>query len=161
MPKIVSKKLSNKVYLVLKDMIANYRFKPGSRLNVEQLTKELGVSRTPVWEAVSRLEQEGLLETIPNRGVFMTVLTPQKSLQLYQVREVLESMAGGLAAIKIKGVTSGYSKMWRIWAMNIYAPLTSFYVPYSAFSTPVSPRTARFPAFPRQVPVPARFGQTV
>jgi DNA-binding GntR family transcriptional regulator len=105
MPKIVTEKLSNKVYLVLKEMIANYRFQPGTRLNVEQLTKELGVSRTPVWEAINRLEQEGLLETIPNRGVFMTVLTPQNSLQLYQVREVLESMAGGLAATLIKNKT--------------------------------------------------------
>lgn len=105
MPKIISEKLSTKVYFVLKDMIANYRFQQGARLNIEQITKELGVSRTPVWEAVSRLEQEGLLETFPNRGVFMTVLTPQRSLQLYQVREVLESMAGGLAATRIKKTT--------------------------------------------------------
>lgn len=91
-------KLSNRVYAVIKQMIADYRFQPGTRLNVEQLAKEMGVSRTPVWEAISRLEQEGLVETIPNRGVFMAVLTPEKALDLYAVRESLEGVAGRLAA---------------------------------------------------------------
>ncbi len=94
-------KLSNRVYAVLKQMIADYRFQPGARLNVEQLSKEMGVSRTPVWEAIGKLEQEGLIETIPNRGVFMAVLTPEKALDLYAVREVLEGMAGKLSALNI------------------------------------------------------------
>ena len=101
MHKIERKKLSNQVYDILKEMIANHRFEPGSRINVEQITKELGVSRTPVWEAVSRLEQDDLVENIPNRGVFMAVLTPQKALELYAVREVLEGMAAKLAAEKV------------------------------------------------------------
>lgn len=101
MHKIERKKLSNQVYDILKDMIANHRFQPGTRINVEKITKELGVSRTPVWEAVSRLEQEDLVENIPNRGVFMAVLTPQKALELYAVRQVLEGMAARLAAIRI------------------------------------------------------------
>jgi len=98
-------KLSNKVYVVLKEMIANHRFEPGARLNVEQLAKEFGVSRTPVWEAVGRLEQEGLLENIPNRGVFMAVLTAEIALDLYEVREVLEGMAARLAASRINDKT--------------------------------------------------------
>jgi DNA-binding GntR family transcriptional regulator len=101
MRKIERKKLSNQVYTILKEMIANHRFQPGTRINVEQITKELKVSRTPVWEAVGRLEQEGLVENIPNRGVFMAVLTPQKALDLYAVREVLEGMAARLTAVRI------------------------------------------------------------
>jgi len=101
MQKIERKKLSNQVYDILKEMIANHRFQPGARINVEQITKELGVSRTPVWEAVSRLEQEDLIENIPNRGVFMAILTPQKALELYAVRELLEGMAARLAATNI------------------------------------------------------------
>lgn len=101
MHKIERKKLSNQVYDILKEMIANHRFEPGARINVEQITKELGVSRTPVWEAVGRLEQEDLVENIPNRGVFMAVLTPQKALELYAVREVLEGMAAKLAAERV------------------------------------------------------------
>jgi DNA-binding GntR family transcriptional regulator len=103
MMKIIQKeKLSNQVYNVLREMIIDHRFQPGSRLNVEQLARELAVSRTPVWEAVGRLEQEGLLENIPNRGVFMATLTPQIAFELYQVREELEALAARLAAPRIE-----------------------------------------------------------
>ncbi len=90
--------LSDQVYTVLKGMICDHRFSPGARVNVEEITKELGVSRTPVWEAVRRLQQEGLLENIPNRGVFMAELSLQKALYLYAVREVLEGLAAKAAA---------------------------------------------------------------
>jgi DNA-binding GntR family transcriptional regulator len=99
--KINKERLSSQVHRALKDMIANYRFSPGSRLNVEELAKEFGVSRTPIWEAVRRLEQEGLLEDVPNRGVFMVEMTLPMALGLYQVREVLEGLAGKLAAQNI------------------------------------------------------------
>ena len=94
--------LSRQIYSRLREMIANYRFKAGSHLNVEKLAKEFGVSRTPVWEAIRRLEQEGLLYTIPNRGVFMVEMTPAMAEQLYQVREVLEGLVGKLAARNAK-----------------------------------------------------------
>ena len=101
MVRIKKEMLSSQVYRALHDMIGNYRFSPGSRLNVEELTKEFGVSRTPIWEAVRRLEQEGLVQNITNRGVFMVDMTLSKALQLYQVREVLEGLAGKLAATRI------------------------------------------------------------
>lgn len=101
MVKLSRERLSNQVYLILKEMIANYRFKPGTRVNIEQLTKELGTSRTPVWEAVHRLIQEGLLTNIPNRGVFMVELTPRTSIELYTVREALEGLAARLAVQNI------------------------------------------------------------
>ncbi len=99
MPKISRNVLSNKVYAALKEMIANHRFQPGARLNVEKISKELEVSRTPVWEAVRRLQQEGLLENIPYRGVFMVEMTLERALELYQVREALEGLAARLAAL--------------------------------------------------------------
>jgi DNA-binding GntR family transcriptional regulator len=86
-------------------MIANHRFQPGSRLNVEKISKELEVSRTPVWEAVRRLQQEGLLENIPYRGVFMVEMTLERALELYQVREALEGLAARLAAVYANGKT--------------------------------------------------------
>jgi DNA-binding GntR family transcriptional regulator len=97
MMKVSRQRLSNQVYDILKDMIANHRFNPGTRINVEQITKEVGASRTPVWEAVHRLIQEGLLVSIPNRGVFMAALTPKHAIELYTVREVLEGLAARLA----------------------------------------------------------------
>lgn len=97
--KIKKEILSSQVYGALKEMIANHRFAPGSRLNVEKLSKDFGVSRTPVWEAVRRLEQEGLLMNIPNRGVFMVEMTPHMALDIYQVKEVLEGLAAKLAVV--------------------------------------------------------------
>lgn len=97
MIKVSKERLSNQVYAILKGMIADHRFNPGTRVNVEQLAKEVGASRTPVWEAVHRLVQEGLLENIPNRGVFMCALTPGQAIELYTVRESLEALAARLA----------------------------------------------------------------
>src|SRR5665647_398009 len=97
MVKVSRERLSNQVYTILKGMIADYRFNPGMRVNVEQIAKEVGASRTPVWEAVHRLIQEGLLENIPNRGVFMSALTPKQAIELYTVREILEGFAARLA----------------------------------------------------------------
>ena len=97
MIKVSKERLSNQVYTILKGMIADHRFNPGTRVNVEQIAKEVGASRTPVWEAVHRLVQEGLLENIPNRGVFMCALTPGQAIELYTVRESLEALAARLA----------------------------------------------------------------
>ena len=55
--RVVRTNLNSQVYDILKEMIADQRFTPGSSLNVERLTQELGVSRTPIWEAIRRLEQ--------------------------------------------------------------------------------------------------------
>jgi len=99
MPKISRNVLSSKVYAAIKEMISTHRFQPGARLNVEKISKELEVSRTPVWEAVRRLQQEGLLENIPYRGVFMVEMTLERALELYQVREALEGLAARLAAL--------------------------------------------------------------
>jgi DNA-binding GntR family transcriptional regulator len=85
--------LSEKVYRVLKREIANHRFLPRSHLNVEKLTRDLGVSRTPVWEAIRRLEQEGYLTVEPKKGVLIQELTPETAIELYTVREALEALA--------------------------------------------------------------------
>ena len=98
MAKIKKEVMSSKVYAALKDMIADYRFKPGARVNVEKVSRELGVSRTPVWEAVRRLEQEGLVKNIPNRGVFMVEMTLETAYELFQVRGALERLVAKLAA---------------------------------------------------------------
>lgn len=119
MVKVSRERLSNQVYTILKGMIADYRFNPGMRINVEQIAKEVGASRTPVWEAVHRLIQEGLLENIPNRGVFMSALTPKQAIELYTVRESLESLAARLAISNvdekvIKKMTKCLDEQYRV-----------------------------------------------
>lgn len=98
MAKISRQGLRDLVYSELHEMIENSRFSPGGRINVEDLTRELGVSRTPVWQAIGLLESEGYLTYRPNVGVFMQEISPEDALDLYSVREVLECMAARLAA---------------------------------------------------------------
>ena len=93
--------LNVRVYEILKEMIMNARFEPGARINVEKLTKEIGTSRTPIWEAIRRLEQEGLVVHYAGKGTFMSSLTPREALDIYAVREVLEGMAAREAAERI------------------------------------------------------------
>jgi DNA-binding GntR family transcriptional regulator len=83
-------------------MVENSRFSPGTRINVEKLTVEMGVSRTPIWQAISKLEKEGLLKSIPNKGVFVQTFSPEELIDLYSVREVLECMAAGLAVLHME-----------------------------------------------------------
>ena len=85
-------------------MIASYRFTPGKWINVENLSKELKVSRTPVWQALKDLEKEGLVTHTHGKGICMARMTLEMANDLYTVRGLLEGLAAGLAAQKI---TSG------------------------------------------------------
>ena len=107
MAKLVPVNLSERAYFKIKKMLSDYKYSPGSRLNVEQLARNLGISRTPIWEAVRRLEQEGLVKNIPNRGVFLVELTRKDAIELYTVREVLEGMAARLAVQRISDKALG------------------------------------------------------
>jgi DNA-binding GntR family transcriptional regulator len=93
--------MSEKVYRGLKQMIVVHRFEPGLRLNVEKITREMGVSRIPVWEAIRRLQQEGIVRTIPNRGVFLAENPLERSLEIIEVRGALDKLAGRLACERI------------------------------------------------------------
>ena len=93
--------LKEQAYRTLREMIAARRFSSGIWINVEELTKELGVSRTPIRQAMKQLEAEGLVTHLPNRGIRMAEMTLEMAQDLYQVREVLEGLAAGLAAEKI------------------------------------------------------------
>ncbi|MFQ5692374.1 MAG: GntR family transcriptional regulator [Nitrospinota bacterium] len=90
--------LREKAYQRLKELIVNETFSPGARINVERLTRDFGVSRTPIWEAVQKLIQEGLLENIPRRGVFVLNLSPERVEEIYSLWEVLEGFVARRAA---------------------------------------------------------------
>ena len=67
--------------------------RPGERLKERELCDQTGVSRTSVREALRQLETEGLVETIPNIGVIVAVITPRESEDIYEVRATLEALA--------------------------------------------------------------------
>jgi DNA-binding GntR family transcriptional regulator len=95
---LIKTNLNNQIYQIIKEMIADQRFTLGGYINVEQLTHELGVSRTPLWEAIRRLEQEGIVIHSPHKGVRVRELTREMALELYIVREALETTAARLGA---------------------------------------------------------------
>ena len=82
----------------IRQMILTHRFTPGSHINVEDLCSDLKVSRTPVVKALKKLEKQGLVQHQQHRGYLMAEMTLSMAVQLYQVREILESEAGRWAA---------------------------------------------------------------
>jgi DNA-binding GntR family transcriptional regulator len=89
--------MSETVYHAVKEMVYLNRFKPGLRLNMERLSRELGVSRTPVWDAIGRLEQEGIVRKVPHRGVFMVESSLERVREQLLVLNALDKLAGTLA----------------------------------------------------------------
>lgn len=83
----------------LRDAILNGRFQAGARLRQTDLAAQLAISRTPIREAMGRLQQEGLIELLPRGGgVRVALLDLTEAAELYDLREVLDGLAARLAA---------------------------------------------------------------
>lgn len=78
----------------LRDAIITSRFAPGEHLSDRMLCDLFGVSRGVIREAVRLLEAEGLIHVVPNRGPFVAYLSAAEATQVYEVRAVLEALAG-------------------------------------------------------------------
>lgn len=89
--------LKEKAYKIIKDKIARCELAPGEILNEKSLIEEIGASRTPIREALSRIEQENLVRIIPKRGVFVSEITMKDISEIYQVREELDPFITKLA----------------------------------------------------------------
>jgi DNA-binding GntR family transcriptional regulator len=89
----VSENLSARVYSQIKHLILCNEIMPGQKLNHQQLSERLGVSRTPVREALTRLVQEGYVSVLPNRGFTCKEIRMQEAEELYELREALEAFA--------------------------------------------------------------------
>jgi DNA-binding GntR family transcriptional regulator len=82
----------------LREAILNGRLPAGARLRQTDLAAQLHISRTPIREALGRLQQEGLVELRSRGGVRVPVLDLDQAVELYEVREVLDGLAARLAA---------------------------------------------------------------
>jgi len=85
------------IYTKLKQLAVGYRLRPGDRLNEVALSKELGVSRTPLREALNRLVAENLFEFRPGQGFFCRSLDAQTVFDLYECRQITEAAAVRIA----------------------------------------------------------------
>ena len=89
----------------LRDAILGGRFQAGARLRQVQLADSLGISRTPIREALVRLQEEGLVELLPGGGVRAKLLNLDEAVELYDLREVLDGLAARLAATRADAAT--------------------------------------------------------
>lgn len=91
--------LAEQAYQAIRDeLLTGDRFLPGDKISVEDLSRQLGVSRSPVWAAIARLEAEGMVEVRPRQGVFFVGFDIDRLREIFVVREVLEGAAARLAA---------------------------------------------------------------
>ncbi|MBO7743000.1 GntR family transcriptional regulator [Paenibacillus sp. MWE-103] len=93
MQKIGKKTLRHEVYEQLLDGILSGRLPVGSQLDEQELSESLGISRTPLREAINRLVQEKLITEIPYKGNFVRRFAPEEVAEIYEVRKTLEVMA--------------------------------------------------------------------
>ena len=92
--------LRDRAYAMLRQAIADadiYQTREEIRLDDRALSESLGVSRTPVREAMTLLEQEGFLRTVPRRGIYIVRKSKREIVEMVQMWAALESMAARLA----------------------------------------------------------------
>ena len=93
--------LSNQVYLHLRDAILNGTYQAGDSLVETKLAEELGVSRTPIREALRQLELEELVTAVPSRGAVVQGISPQDVDDIFVIRLLIEGQAARWAALRM------------------------------------------------------------
>ena len=95
------KSLRGQVFDKIRSDILNGKYKRGEELVESSIGKELGISRTPVREAIRQLEMEGLVQLVPNKGAFVTGISEKDVRDIYLIRARLEGLAARMAAKNI------------------------------------------------------------
>ena len=94
--------LRDQAYAMLRQAIADadiYQSRDEIRLDERVLSEAMGVSRTPIREAMTLLEQDGFLRTVPRRGIYIMRKTKREIVEMIQMWAALESMAARLATL--------------------------------------------------------------
>lgn len=92
--------IRDKVYGYIKQAIVQGVYRSGDRIVERDLADQLGVSRTPIREALFRLETQGFVKTLPRRGVVVSQLTPDEVVEIFTILAALEPLAMKQAAEK-------------------------------------------------------------
>lgn len=85
--------LGSQIFDLLRDRILNDEYQQGQKLNELSLSSELKISRTPIREALKQLELEGLVVSIPNKGVYVKGFSPRDIDDMFEIRIALEGLA--------------------------------------------------------------------
>jgi DNA-binding GntR family transcriptional regulator len=97
-----NRNLNEKVYIYLRNKIIHNELPPGTRIHYDELIEELGVSKTPLRDALNRLQQDGLIEIRPRSGTFVKVPNAKDIEDMFEVRKALERQAVALAMKHMK-----------------------------------------------------------
>ena len=95
--RVASGYLRDKAYEIIKNRIINCELTPGEPISETDLMKLIGSSRTPIREALNKLENENLVIIYPKRGIFVTGISIKDVIDIYAIREVVEPLAARLA----------------------------------------------------------------
>ncbi|MDF2593314.1 MAG: transcriptional regulator, GntR family [Clostridia bacterium] len=95
------KPLREIVFETIRNAIISGDLKPGERVMEVQMAESLGVSRTPVREAIRKLELEGLIIMLPRKGAYVADLSVKDLTEVMEIRASLEGLAAGLASIRM------------------------------------------------------------
>lgn len=96
MTHITKRSLPDQIYTVILRRIQNGELKPGERLNIEELSREFGISRTPLREAISRLSENGLVTVKHNSGPSVSELDPDRVSEIIEANSVMTNSIAGL-----------------------------------------------------------------
>ncbi|WP_240756972.1 GntR family transcriptional regulator [Roseicella aquatilis] len=97
--------LAERAYRRLRDSIVQGALPPGSRISERSLAAALGISAQPVREALRRLEQDGMVVTLPRRGTVVAEFGPERQAEMGRIRAALEGAAAALAAERADAAT--------------------------------------------------------
>ncbi len=117
-------------YDLIKEKITSKEFAPGTRLNLDAIEKQLGISRTPLKQALDRLALEVIIEFLPRSGTFVSNPSPKKSANRLRCAVRLKSTAVGLAAPwiraeeleNLKGLLKQLQELFAEQALNDFYP---------------------------------------
>lgn len=101
LPPLLSSAKGEEAYRAIQNRIQTGRYAAGTRLKEVDLAAELGMSRTPVREAIRQLERDGAVEVVPNRGATVREWTPDDIEDAYSLRAVLEGFCASRAAVRM------------------------------------------------------------
>jgi DNA-binding GntR family transcriptional regulator len=138
---LVRDNLSDSVVLRLRNMIVDGQLAAGARINEVHLSQQLGISRTPLREALARLAQEGALRSVARIGYFVRPLTVEEFDQLYDIRPILDPEALRLAACPRASACSGCRRSTRRSPARATATPSSTSTTSSTWSSSAAVRT--------------------
>ena len=121
-PQLKLERASDCVFQILRESILTQVFRPGERLDIKDLTSKLGVSLTPVRDAINRLAAEGLVEIRPRSGTFVSDLSADEVAETFDVRLALECLA---AEKMISRVSSQDIELFRELVIDLEKPVTT------------------------------------